>query len=128
MKELTARQREILDYIVGYQGENGFPPTVREIAKNFGINSPNGVMCHTQALIKKGFLGKRRNKSRSMMAPRKEVSRKQLGQAVALAVQDLNGLPGLPDAAWSEEIGAAVANLFGWKEKNHDQGRDRPVE
>lgn len=31
-------------------------PVVREIAAEFGISSTNGVMCHLQALVKKGFL------------------------------------------------------------------------
>lgn len=50
--DLTARQREILAFFRGRE----YPPSIREIGENFGITSPNGVVCHLKALIKKGYL------------------------------------------------------------------------
>jgi len=55
MKELTERQRDILDWIVGFAREHGMPPTVREIGAEFGI-SPAGVFGHLKALERKGRL------------------------------------------------------------------------
>lgn len=55
MKQLTDRQREILDWIVGFAREHGMPPTVREIGAEFGI-SPAGVFGHLKALERKGRL------------------------------------------------------------------------
>src|SRR3954452_2734844 len=53
---LTGRQREIYDFIQDKIDHRGYGPTVREIGLNFGIKSPNGVMCHLKALEKKGLI------------------------------------------------------------------------
>lgn len=62
-KELTKRQSEILSFIKDFAIENGYPPTIPEIQKEFGIKSPNGVNNHIKALTRKGFI--RRNSSRA---------------------------------------------------------------
>jgi repressor LexA len=54
--QLTERQREVYDFIKEKIEERGYGPTVREIGANFGISSPNGVMCHLKALEKKGLI------------------------------------------------------------------------
>lgn len=56
MPELTKRQEEILNFIRDHIECVGFPPSIREIGKAFGISSPNGVTCHLKALAKKGHL------------------------------------------------------------------------
>jgi repressor LexA len=53
---LTERQREIYDFICEKIDGRGFGPTVREIGAAFDIKSPNGVMCHLNALVKKGLI------------------------------------------------------------------------
>ena len=53
---LTARQREIYDFIRDKIEGRGYGPTVREIGQHFDIKSPNGVMCHLKALEKKGLI------------------------------------------------------------------------
>jgi repressor LexA len=50
---LTDRQREIYDFIREKIEARGYGPTVREIGEAFDIKSPNGVMCHLKALVKK---------------------------------------------------------------------------
>ena len=55
----TGRQRELLDFISDYVSRWGYPPTVREIGRQFDINSPNGVMCHLKALERKGLIRRR---------------------------------------------------------------------
>jgi len=52
---MTPRQRSIYDYLVK-RIVSGHPPTVREIAVEFNIRNPNGVMCHLRALEKKGLI------------------------------------------------------------------------
>ncbi len=54
--QLTARQREIYDFIRDKIENRGYGPTVREIGDAFDIWSPNGVMCHLKALEKKGLI------------------------------------------------------------------------
>lgn len=53
---LTSRQREVYDFIRRKIEERGYGPTVREIGLAFDIKSPNGVMCHLKALVKKGLI------------------------------------------------------------------------
>jgi len=56
MKELTRRQKEILDFISETTEKNGFPPTIREIGKKFRIASTNGVRAILSALSSKGYI------------------------------------------------------------------------
>jgi len=63
-RELTDRQKEILEFIESYLELNGYPPTYREIGKHFNISSTFGVKRHIDALIKKGYLNSERNSSR----------------------------------------------------------------
>lgn len=53
---LTARQREIYEFIRDKIESRGYGPTVREIGLAFDIRSPNGVMCHLKALETKGLI------------------------------------------------------------------------
>jgi len=61
MQDLTDRQRAVLDFIVGYIDDEGYPPTIRDMCRYFGINSPNGVVCHLVPLEKKGYIERRPN-------------------------------------------------------------------
>lgn len=65
-KELTDRQKEILEFINQFRNENGYPPTLREIARNFGMVSTFGVKRHLDALEKKGYLTVESNSSRAI--------------------------------------------------------------
>lgn len=64
-KGLTEKQRKVLEHIIDYQKENGYPPTIREIGDTFGIGSLRGVTVHLDALVRKGFLTRDRS-SRSL--------------------------------------------------------------
>jgi repressor LexA len=66
LSELTSRQREIFEFTRGLITNRGYGPTVREIGENFGISSPNGVMCHLKALEKKGLITREPNMSRAI--------------------------------------------------------------
>jgi repressor LexA len=63
---LTDRQREILDFIVRWVEEQGFPPTLQEIAGKFRFASVNAVRDHLKALERKGYLRRRAGASRSL--------------------------------------------------------------
>jgi repressor LexA len=54
-KELTNRQRKVLDFITNYLRDTGYPPTVREIAGEFKISS-KGAYDHLIAIEKKGYI------------------------------------------------------------------------
>lgn len=63
---LTSRQKEILDYMVSFTHELGYPPTVREICKATGLKSPRSASQHLQALERKGYIERGRDKSRAI--------------------------------------------------------------
>ena len=65
-KNLTNRQRVILEFIRDRIREHGNSPTIREIGGHFGISSTNGVRQHITALIKKGYLKKQALISRGL--------------------------------------------------------------
>ncbi|MCR4953792.1 MAG: transcriptional repressor LexA [Treponema sp.] len=65
MKEITARQQQVLDFIKEFTKENSYPPTVREISEHFGI-SLRAVQDHIIALQKKGQLSQSQKRSRSI--------------------------------------------------------------
>jgi len=58
MKELTEKQKQVLDFIEEYQLNNGSSPTIREIREFMGVASDNSVLKHLNALEKKGFIEK----------------------------------------------------------------------
>ena len=66
LDHLTDRQKQVYEFISDLIRNRGYGPTVREIGEEFGISSPNGVMCHLRALEKKGLITRRRNKSRAI--------------------------------------------------------------
>jgi repressor LexA len=56
MRELTPRQKEILEMIQEFIGETGMPPTRAEIARELGFKSANAAEEHLRALQRKGVL------------------------------------------------------------------------
>ena len=54
-KKLTKRQQDVLDFIVNYIRDSGYPPTVREMAEAFHISS-KGAYDHLVAIEKKGYV------------------------------------------------------------------------
>src|ERR1700749_744787 len=84
--ELTARQREVFDFIREKITGRGYGPTVREIGDNFSISPPNGVMCNLKALEKKGMISREPNMSRAIQigeAYREERGMPLVGQIAA---------------------------------------------
>ncbi|MBW2292802.1 MAG: transcriptional repressor LexA [Deltaproteobacteria bacterium] len=63
---LTRRQREIFDFISSFVEEQGYSPSLEEIAAHFGLSSVATVHKHVQHLVEKGLLRKAWNRSRSV--------------------------------------------------------------
>ncbi len=77
LKSLTERQAAVYNFIVEKIQNRGYGPTVREIAEEFGIRSPNGVMCHLKALEKKGAIRRSPHKSRAIELVHDSVQRER---------------------------------------------------
>lgn len=65
MKNLTRRQQEVLHFIELFIAAHKYPPTIREIASEFGI-SVKGAYDHVKALEKKGHIRCDLNRSRAI--------------------------------------------------------------
>ena len=64
--DISPKQRRILRYIDSFSQRYGFPPTLREICKHFGISSTNGARYHLHKLREKGYLEITRYRSRGV--------------------------------------------------------------
>jgi repressor LexA len=53
---LTARQKQIYDFLLKSIREKGFAPSIQELGQRFKIASTNGVSDHLKALEKKGYI------------------------------------------------------------------------
>jgi repressor LexA len=76
--KLTDRQKDILDFICQYRDNVGYPPTLREIGKHFGISSTFGVKRHLDALEKKGYLAILNNMSRGISVLKPEFQKNSI--------------------------------------------------
>lgn len=67
MRELTARQREVLAFIRSFTTRHAVPPTVREIGDRFNV-TPRAAFDHLRALERKGMLQRRHSVGRTSRA------------------------------------------------------------
>jgi len=77
MRQLTPRQKEILELIQEFIAEHGMPPTRAEISRQLGFKSANAAEQHLRALQKKGVLELLPGASRGIQL--KDSLRDQLG-------------------------------------------------
>ena len=82
MVQLGAKQQQIYEYILSYTDQNGYPPSVREIAAAVGLKSPSTVHFHLKGLEEAGVITRGAGKTRAITAvrrmddmPRREESR-----------------------------------------------------
>lgn len=66
MDTLTDRQQAILDFLAAYLAREGMPPTLAEIAREFGFRQARSAQAHLQALEAKGALSLLPGKSRGI--------------------------------------------------------------
>ena len=60
------RSRDIFNFICSYTEEQGFPPTLDEIAKDQGYKSNSGVIRHLDKLEKWGWIERYHGNARSI--------------------------------------------------------------
>lgn len=66
MKKLTSRQLEIVDFLKKFIVDKGYPPTVREIAKEVNISSPATIHVHLKNLEDKKIIKRDQSKNRAI--------------------------------------------------------------
>ncbi len=76
MKELTAQQQKIYNYIISFSQEHGYPPSVREIGSYMQMKSPSTVHYHLKALQDAGWITQDHGKTRSLKPAEASLERK----------------------------------------------------
>ena len=111
MKELTDRQRQILEFIQRRQETDGFTPTFREIAAHFRFSSPNAALCHVQALLAKGVLKNLPGRARALQVVNPNLPRDRRRPRI-VAVPIYGSIPaGQPQDAAQEEEGCVLIDV-----------------
>lgn len=64
--KLTKRQKEILDFLSEFIEQNGYSPSMEEIAVHFKFASLNAVFKHLEALERRGHLHRDSNRARAI--------------------------------------------------------------
>jgi repressor LexA len=65
-KQISKRQRGILDFIESEMRDRGYPPSVREIGQAVGLTSPSTVHSHLNTLTRLGYLRRDPTKPRAI--------------------------------------------------------------
>ena len=107
-KKLTDKQKNILKFIYQSIRQNQLPPTIREIAANFGFSSTGTVRDHLKALVKKGYIKITESKSRAIEVLRENLfSIPIIGKVQAglpsLAVEEIEGYLDLDSLVFSDQ-------------------------
>lgn len=63
---LSDKAREVYQFLLRYAEEHGYPPTIREIGEQFGIQSTNGVRHHLSVLERAGYIRRNSKISRGL--------------------------------------------------------------
>ncbi len=66
MSRTSTKQSEIYDFLCRFTGENGYPPSVREICAAVGLKSTASVHYHLNELKRQGRIEMDQNKNRAI--------------------------------------------------------------
>jgi repressor LexA len=108
-QELSRRQREILQFNGDFIRDNGYPPTMREIASGVGLASPSSVAYQVSALKKKGYLSHSARRSRSAVVRVATSSAQGNGDAGSVPVQLVGSIHAGDTSLALEELGEVIA-------------------
>jgi repressor LexA len=106
-EKLTDKQFKILKHIYQSIRDHNLPPTIREIADDFGL-SIGAVQDHLKALVNKGFISITKNTSRGISLVREQLfkvpvlGRVQAGTPI-YAVEDLLGYVDFDEVIFPEK-------------------------
>lgn len=86
MAQLGTKQQQIYEYILSYTDQNGYPPSVREIATAVGLKSPSTVHFHLKGLEEAGVITRGAGKTRAITAVRRmdDMPRREEGRIPVL--------------------------------------------
>src|SRR4051812_48039499 len=86
---LTRRQKEFLDFLIGFTDSKGYSPSYEEIASALDLASLATVHKHVSALETKGYIRRGFNQSRSLEVSPKYLQEHREMRVYAAAPADL---------------------------------------
>jgi repressor LexA len=95
MREMTSRQREVLEFIRAFSERHGVPPAVREIGERFGFTA-RAAFDHLKALERKGMLERRvtgKRASRTLVLPGHRATRRNARDSIPVLGRIAAGAP-----------------------------------
>ena len=95
MKEMTPRQRQVLEFMRTFSERHGVPPTVREIGDRFGFTA-RAAFDHLKALERKGMLERRitgKRASRTLVLPDHRSGRRSVREEIPVLGRIAAGTP-----------------------------------
>ena len=66
MRKMSERQQKILEFVMEYTADHGYPPSIREIGQAVGISSTSVVDYNLRALERSGLIRRDREVSRGL--------------------------------------------------------------
>ena len=127
-KSLPARQKDVLSAIVQLSQDNGYPPTLAQLAQSLGLKNRMTVHQHVAALKKKGLVHWEPGLNRSLRvlpeglamldmadeaAPADELEAQRAGRfAAAISVSQFKGIPLAGNIAAGAPIDAIESGDF----------------
>jgi len=103
---LNDRAKEILAFITSFMEERGFPPTIREIGKAFGISSTNGVRYYLNVLEKQGHLKRTGKLSRGIEVVGAAYGSREMSAGIPILGRVAAGQPILAEESYEGSIDA----------------------
>jgi repressor LexA len=110
---LTARQKEVLDFIADFIEEKGYSPSYDEMARGLNLASLATVHKHVTALEERGYLKRAYNQSRSLDVNRDYTEQRRLRSARAQESLELPLLGRIAAGAPVESVAADAKLNFG---------------
>ena len=103
-RKISAKQRQILEYIRDSILKSGYPPSVREICEAVHLKSTSSVHAHLETLEKKGYIRRDPAKPRAI-----EITDDEFG----LSRREMVNIPIIGEVAAGEPL-LAVENITGY--------------
>ncbi|MFH1360671.1 MAG: transcriptional repressor LexA [Candidatus Omnitrophota bacterium] len=107
-QKLTPKQKKVLRFIYEEIKNSRLPPTIREIAEQFGFSSTGTVRDYLRALVSKGYIKISAGKSRAIELVKEALFQVPVVGSVAaghptLAVEDIEGYLDLDSLVYPED-------------------------
>jgi len=112
LRELTARQRDVLNFMRAFSARHGVPPTVREIGDKFGV-TPRAAFDHLRALERKGMLQRRAGGRTARALTLSDAAGGRASAGVPILGRVAAGQPLLAEENWDGELPIAPGALPG---------------